>query len=95
MSVKILIKRKVPREREKELLPLIKALRALTIKHDGYITGETLKRADKPGETLVISTWNSVEDWNEWVNSEERRTIQEKIDALIGEKPEYEIYSHS
>ena len=30
MTVKIVIKRKVPRDREKELLPLIKELRILT-----------------------------------------------------------------
>jgi heme-degrading monooxygenase HmoA len=95
MSIKIIIKRKVPKDMEKELLPLIKELRILTTKQEGYISGETLDRVDKPGQSLVISTWQSVEDWNNWVNSTERKEIQENIDKLIGEKTEYELYGHA
>ena len=91
MSIKIIIKRKVPKDMEKELLPLIKELRILTTKQEGYISGETLDRVDKPGQSLVISTWQSVEDWNNWVNSTERKAIQNNIDKLLGEKTEYEL----
>ena len=95
MSVKIIIKRKVPKNKEKDLLPLIKELRILTTKQEGYISGETLDRVDKPGESLVISSWQSVEQWNNWVNSVERKVIQDKIDELLGEKTEYELYGHT
>jgi heme-degrading monooxygenase HmoA len=94
MTVKIVIKRKVPKEKEKELLPLIKQLRIATTQQAGYISGETLKRIDKPGETVVVSTWESAEDWNRWVTSPERSVLQTKIDTLLGQEPEYEIYSH-
>jgi len=94
MTVKIVIKRKVPKEKEKELLPLIKQLRIATTQQAGYISGETLKRIDKPGETVVVSTWESVEDWNRWVTSPERSVLQTKIDTLLGQETEYEIYSH-
>ena len=95
MSVKIIIKRKVPKHMEKELLPLIKELRILTTKQEGYISGETLDRVDKPGQSLVISTWQSIEDWTNWVNSSERKAIQDNIDTLLGEKTEYELYGHA
>ena len=94
MTVKIVIKRIVPRGRELELLPLVKELRILTIRQNGYISGETLRRIDKPGETVVVSTWESVEDWNQWVQSPARTAIQEKIDTLLGKETTYEIYSH-
>jgi heme-degrading monooxygenase HmoA len=95
MTVKIVIKRKVSKDREKELLPLIKELRILTTSQNGYISGETLQRIDKPGETVVVSTWETVEDWNRWVNSQERAALQNKIDILLGQETKYEIYSHS
>ena len=95
MSIKIIIKRKVPKDKEKEVLPLIKELRTLTTKQEGYISGETLDRVDKPGQSLVISTWQSVEDWNNWLNSTERKAIQDNIDKLLGEKTEYELYGHT
>jgi len=95
MTVKIVIKRIVLRGRELELLPLVKELRILTIRQNGYISGETLRRIDKPGETVVVSTWESVEDWNQWVQSPARAAIQEKIDTLLGKETTYEIYSHT
>jgi heme-degrading monooxygenase HmoA len=95
MAVKIVIRRKVPKEKEKELLPLIKELRILTTRQEGYITGETLQRIDKPGETVVISTWESVADWNRWANSPERAALQQQIDSLLGEQTSYEVYSHT
>jgi heme-degrading monooxygenase HmoA len=94
MTVKIVIKRKVSKKMEKELLPLIKELRIATTRQKGYISGETLKRIDKPGETIVVSTWENVEDWNRWINSPERSVLQLKIDTLLGKETEYEIYSH-
>jgi quinol monooxygenase YgiN len=69
MTVKIVIRRNVPKNKEKELLPLIKELRIATTRQPGYISGETLQRIDKPGETVVVSTWEEVEDWNRWVTS--------------------------
>ena len=42
---------------------------------------------------MVISTWNSVDEWNKWVNNEKRIEIQSKIDQLLGEETEYAIYS--
>ena len=94
MTLKIVIRRKVPKNKEKELLPLIKELRIATTRQEGYISGETLQRIDKPGETVVVSTWEREEDWNRWVTSPERSILQEKIDALLGQQTEYEIYSH-
>ncbi len=94
MTVKIVIKRLVPKSKESSLLPLIKALRIATTKQDGYISGETLQRIDKPGETVVVSTWESAEDWNRWVRNPERIQLQEKIDVLLGEETEYRMYGH-
>ena len=95
MTVKIVIKRYVPKEKEKELLPLIRQLRILTNRQKGYISGETLRRIDKPGETVVISTWETGQDWKRWVSSPERAEVQKKIDVLLGHETQYEVYTHT
>lgn len=94
MAVKILIKRKVAADRAKEMIPLFRQMRALATNQPGYISGETMKRIDTPDEFLVISTWQSSEDWNKWVNNTERQQIQDKVDALLGGSTEYEIYHY-
>ena len=92
--IRVHIKRKVPEAKEEDLKLLINQLRAMTMGQTGYITGETLKRMDKPGESLVVSKWQSVDSWNRWFQSKERSEIQDKIDQLLGEETQYEIYDY-
>lgn len=94
MAIKVFIKRYVPAEKEKELLPLLQRMRVLATEQPGYISGETLHRVDKPGEWLVISSWHFMENWREWNLSKERNDIQLEIDMILGKKTEYEIYSN-
>jgi len=93
MAVKIIIKRRVPESLTTQLRPLLIKLRNLAMNQPGYITGETLKRIDRPGQNLVISTWNSMEAWRQWAVNSERESVQAQIDALLGQPTEYEIYS--
>jgi heme-degrading monooxygenase HmoA len=82
----------VPEGKQEELALLINELRSITTGHAGYIAGETLKRVDKPGESLVVSKWQSMDSWNRWLQSKERADIQDKIDQLLGDDTQYEIY---
>ena len=92
--IRVHIKRKVPEDKVEELKSLINQLRGLTMGQQGYIAGETLKRVDKPGESLIVSKWQSVSAWNRWLQSKERAEIQDKIDQLLGEETKYEIYEY-
>ena len=92
MAVKILIKRKIKDENLDALDFLLKKLRAATVSQKGYISGETYRRFDEEGQSLVISTWQNVDDWRKWFNNEERQEIQNQIDLLTDEPTEYEVY---
>ena len=94
MAVKIFIKRTVPHDKAKEMIPLFRQMRASATNQPGYITGETLRSLEKPEEFIVISTWQSSEDWKKWLQSEERNEIQTKIDGLLGGETQYDIYHY-
>ncbi len=94
MLVKVLIKRSVTREKEAALVDLITQLRTLASRQPGYVSGETLRNAENPDEYLVISTWQSMEDWKKWFDSKERSSIQDKIDGLLGKKTAYEVFQY-
>ena len=94
MAIDVMIKRRVqPGRQAKELVPLILHLRALATYQPGYISGTTLCNLEHPDECLVISRWESVDDWNRWRNSQKRTAIEQKIEMLIGEKTEYTLYA--
>ena len=94
MAVKILIKRNVPQDKAREMIRLFRQMRSLATEQSGYISGETLKSLDRPDLFLVISTWQSSEDWEKWLLNEGRQKIQKEIDELLGGKTEYEMYHY-
>ena len=94
MAVKVFIKRVISEGKVNNLLPLFRRLRNLAANQPGYISGETLKRIDSPGKYLVISTWQSLDDWRKWVVSRERIEVQKEIDPRIDEETVYEIYRY-
>jgi heme-degrading monooxygenase HmoA len=94
MAIEVLIRRKIMGAKANEVSPLVVKLRSLATIQPGYISGETLNCIDPPerSEYLVRSTWQSVEDWNRWLNSKERASLNNQIDQLSRGKAEYAIY---
>lgn len=94
MAIKVIIKRQVPEGKLPDLSHLLIQLRALALEQPSYISGETLRRVDQPNELLVISTWSSLEAWKAWMNQPTRKTIQDKIDLILGESTQYTVYTN-
>lgn len=92
--IKVHIRRTLSGENEEDLVHLINQLRSTLAGWPGYLSSETLKRVDPPGEILVVSKWQSPFYWEQWYASRERMAIQEKIDVLLDSKTQYEIYEY-
>ncbi len=92
MAVTILIKRKVTTSAEAGLDFLLRKLRSLTVNQKGYLSGQSFRRVDQGEESLVISNWQSLGDWERWTASPERVELQNEIDLLVGDPTQYEIY---
>lgn len=92
MHVKILMYRNVLNNNKDKLLPYLIQLRSMAEKMPGYIKGETLINADDATKTVVISSWETLEDWENWLNSHTRRTIQQEIDRILTEPTYYQVY---
>ena len=94
MAIQVMIKRIIHQGQQAEkVVPLILRLRALAIYQPGYISSETWCDIDHPGDCVVISKWETVEDWNRWKHGKERATIERKIEAIIKEPTEYRIFA--
>ena len=93
MPVSVMIKRKVKQgEQARKLIPILLQLRALATYQPGYISGETLRNIEHPEECLVISHWETLADWKNWLQSKDREAINNRIEALAEERTEYNIY---
>jgi heme-degrading monooxygenase HmoA len=92
MAVRIIIERKIKRGKELDLARLLLELRSRAVKQKGYITGETLRDYDDPSTHIVISTWESAEDWKKWSTEKERMDVQSKIEELLSQPSTTKIY---
>ncbi len=83
MAIKVIIERKAIPGNDLELNRVLMELRAKAMKVKGYISGETLRDLDDPNTSIVISTWNTLEEWKAWEANPDRIELQKKIDALL------------
>ena len=94
MGIQVMIKRNIRQgHHAREAVPLILQLRAKAMHQPGYISGETLCDLYHPGECIVVSRWNSIEDWNRWRNHPDREKMEQQIEKLTGEKMQYRVYA--
>jgi heme-degrading monooxygenase HmoA len=75
MAIRVLIERRIVPGNELALSDLLIKLRSKAMHAKGYISGETLRSVDDPFEYLVISTWNSLDDWKNWEADKERQIL--------------------
>ena len=92
MAVKIIIIRRVPKEKASEIRPMLMQMRSLAHAQTGYISGETLVNYDDPEEYVVISTWKSLDNWNTWLADKRRQDLQAQVDQILGRETLYSIY---
>ena len=93
MAVKILIKRKFKNGNMRAASRFLINNRSGAMQQRGYISSETLRSLDDKDQIMVVSMWESMEDWQAWKNSETRKAnVAEFKEYMIGET-EYEHYS--
>jgi heme oxygenase (mycobilin-producing) len=96
VAVKIFIKRRLPLDKAKAqyIVSIFRQLRMLSLEQKGYISSETLRSMENAQEFLVISTWRSLEDWQKWFNSNQRKELHSKVDMLLDGGTTYEAYQY-
>ena len=81
--VKVLLERSIKGKNVGEIVRLLRQLRVRAMQQPGYISGETLHAVGDPNYYLVISTWESLEQWREWVKNPLRQKLAAEIDAFL------------
>jgi heme-degrading monooxygenase HmoA len=92
MTVKVVMERTAEPENKEQLLALLTKLREKAIHQQGYISGETLSSLENEETHLVISTWNTLQDWRAWENNQDRRVLIAMIDNLLTSSAKVHTY---
>ena len=81
--VKVLMERTIRGQNVSQIVRLLRQLRVLAMQQPGYISGETLHGVDDPNFYVVISTWESLDQWRNWYNNPERQKLSAEIDTYL------------
>ncbi len=95
MTVRIFIDRKIKKGKEAEFFELLKELRSKAISTNGYVSGETLRALSDRDNYVVLSTWQSVDDWKNWEKNPERKKIQTRIEKVMMRSTKTKVYVHA
>ena len=90
--VKVMIKRHIKEGTAKDVFALLNKQRAKAMNQRGHLTGETLTSYQNPHCLLVISTWQSMENWLAWKENKERRANEAKLKQFLESPTEYDEY---
>ena len=92
MAIKVLIKRRFKEGYFNEINNVIKDVRYGAMDQQGYISSETMWDHEDPFRVVVASNWRSIENWNNWKNSDLRISNEQKFDEFLDGETEYEIF---
>ncbi len=92
MAIKVLIKRRIKEGKTRLAFALLNKMRADAMEQPGYISGETLINHDDPREILVISLWQSPENWFKWKENRERKANETIFERYLDDPTEYAAY---
>ena len=92
VAIKIVIKRQFKAGTTKKAFAMLNDLRHDAMNLPGYISGETWVNHYDPCSITVVSTWQTVEDWIRWEESDERAAIEAKLESLLKKRTQFEVY---
>ena len=92
MSVKILIRRKFKKEALQNASAMLIKARTNAMGNKGYISTETLVNYDDPQSVLILSMWQSKEDWDSYRDSDTRKEHEDKYADMFEGSTEYEVF---
>lgn len=92
MIAKILIKRRFKEGKTRQIVALLNELRSRAMLQPGYISGETLSKKGFNNNMVIIGTWQSMEDWYHWRDSEERQKFEAMLELYQARPTEYDEY---
>ena len=92
MAIKIVIRRQFKANAAEKAFEMLNSLRHDAMNLPGYISGETWVNHYDPCSITVVSTWQTVEDWIRWEESDERAANEEKLEGLLEKGTKFEVY---
>ena len=76
----------------KDLEPILMKLRAHAMQYPGFLSAESLVSEVDFSVVVMMSTWETIENWRMWVKSKITQDLLQQAEAFLKEKPRITAY---
>jgi heme-degrading monooxygenase HmoA len=86
--IKVIIERNIAEGLELNYVDAIRTTLKAVLEAPGYISSQSLTDIHRPNHRLIVTNWTSVEAWEKWQSSQERKKALADITPILhdGEK---------
>ncbi len=83
MSIVVLIERRLKPGQQEKFRTALRNPRLSRRTVRGFVSGKVIHDASDENNTLVISVWERLEDWQQWQASAEREALNQEIQSML------------
>ena len=76
----------------KDLEPVLVKLRSHAMQYPGFLSAESLVSEADSSVVVMISTWETIENWKIWVQSRITQDLLRQAEAFLKDKPRITAY---
>jgi antibiotic biosynthesis monooxygenase (ABM) superfamily enzyme len=92
--IRVLIERHIADELGPHYDKLSREILQRAMHTPGFISGEVMHNADDPNHRLVLATYRTLNDWERWYNSAERRDMLQTLGPLLESDEKITVFEH-
>ena len=81
--IRVLIERKIAEGLEHYYDCTVKRTVSQVVRAPGCIAGESLKDTNEPRRRIIMSKWESLAAWENWLHSIERKSVVAELAPLL------------
>lgn len=81
--IRVFIERVIAEGLDKNYEEAIRHTLKTVLEAPGYISGESLTDVHQPNHRIIITNWTSVQAWEQWYKSSERREALNAITPIL------------
>ena len=76
----------------KDLEPVLVKLRSHAMQYPGFLSAESLVSEVDSSAVVMMSTWETIENWKIWVQSRITQDLLRQAEAFLKDKPRITAY---
>ena len=76
----------------KDVEPILMQLRSHAMQYPGFVSAENLVSEEDSSVVIIISTWETIENWRTWVRSRRTQDLFQQAQAVVAEAARVTAY---